>query len=216
MSQTRRPGTRGFRGSERRATTRVREWLRDRIDPAERGTTAQVTQAGVEWLREDEDLLDAFLYEHLFTLVAEMVRAEMLATRRVRRMKDLLEETDEVQLLRLRQWFDRMEHVSPEVGYVRLGAMTRPDFRQARAERRARVLRDATHDRWYAMLEAGLPDDDTPVEEVYTPAQVEQAYESASQVVLGHLDQIIAGAKEALDRIIRPDNGQPSPVPNNK
>jgi hypothetical protein len=215
MTQERSRGRRQ-RASERRATTTVREWLRDRIDPAERGTTAQITEVGVAWLRQDEELLDNFLYEHLFAVVAEMVRAEMQATRRVRRMKEAIEETEEQARARLQQWFDRREHVSPEIGYVRLGALTMDDLEVGALEREQRVRRDATGARWFRILRSGMAPGQT-VEEVYTALQVEQAYDSARATVAARMEDIMAGAQEALDRILNPtadDGRQQSPRPN--
>jgi hypothetical protein len=187
--------------------------MRARIDPAERGTTAQIAEAALEWLQQDEDLLDTFLYEHLLAITSEMVRAEMLATRQTKRWKEMLDEPEEARRARLQQWFDRMEHVSPEAGYVRLGAITMEELLTGARERETRIVRDATGARWFRMLASGMRPGQT-VEEAYTPRQVEQAYESAQEVVVSRLDSIMAGAKEALDRILNPDDGQPTAAPN--
>lgn len=207
MAEERSPRQRG-------ATTRVREWVRDRVDPAERTTTVALTEATVEWLQTEPELLDRFLYEQIFNTCGEIIRAVMLNTRRVRRAKEQSEETDEQARERLRQWFDRMEHVSPTAGYVRLGSMTRVELREAREERAKRVLRDGTHLRWYAILEQGLDDDVTTVEDRYTAAQVEQAYESASDTVSSRMDSILEGVAPALRAILYPDEGTNQPAGN--
>lgn len=200
---------------ERSATTRVREWIRDAVDPKDRATTQAITEAAVEWLQREPDLLDRFVYEQLFNTCGEILRSVMLNTRRVKRMEEMLEETTEAQQSRLQQWFDRMEHVSPRVGYVRLGAMTRVELREAREERARRVLRDGSALRWYAMLEAGLPDDETTVEQRYTATQVEACYESATDAVSSRMDSILDGVAPALRAILEPDEGQPTSTPTN-
>jgi len=191
-------------GRQRSATAQVRERTRDRVDTSSRDNTKRITLEIVEWLKEDEDLLDTFLYEQAFHTVAEVVRAVMAESRRVKRYRDLLEEPEEFRRQRLQEWLDQREHVNPKVGYVRLGAMTRPDLKLAREDREARVTRDATRLRWYALLEAGMPDDEQTVEQVYTALQVEQAYESASEAVLAHLSRLTEGAADALRSILRP------------
>jgi len=198
---------------ERGATTRVKEWVRDRVDPRERATTQALTDEVVAWLKLQPDLLDRFLYERLFDLVGEIFRAVMQDTRRARRWRERAAETPEQERERLRHWFDRMEHVSPEQGYVRLGALTRPDLRAARAERAARVKRDQTHLRWYALLEEGLEDDVTTVQDRYSAAQVEALYESASDTVAGRMDRILDGVSDAYRRIMFPDEGTETPTP---
>jgi len=206
MTQERSPRERG-------ATTQVREWIRDRVDPRERATTQALTDEVVAWLKQQPDLLDRFLYERLFDLVAEMFRAVMTDTRRARRWLERAAETPEQERARLQQWFDRMEHVSPEKGYVRLGSLKRPELRAARQERATRVRRDQTHLRWYALLEEGLEDDETTVQDRYTAAQVEALYESASDTVTGRMDTILDGVNDAYRRIMFPDEGTETPTP---
>lgn len=208
MAEERSPRQRG-------ATTRVREWIRERVDRSEKATTASITEACAAWLQTQPDLLDRFLYEQIFNTTGEIIRAVMLDTRRVRRFQERLEESPEAQRERLQQWFDRMEHVSPAVGYVRLGAMQRPHLQAAREERARRVQRDGAHLRWYALLEEGLPDDETTVEQRFTASQVEQAYESASTTVSSRMDSILDGVADALHRILYPDEGQNQPDPAN-
>jgi hypothetical protein len=201
------------RSRQRGATTRVREWIRDRVDPAERATTAAVTEATMEWLQAEPDLLDRFVYEQVFATCGDIIRAVMLNTRRHRRQKEAAEETPAQQRARLQQWFDQMEHVSPEKGYIRLGKWNRVDLNEGIAEERARLKRSATRLRWLTMLRDGLDDDETTVEERFTAAQVEACYRSASDEVSSRMDSILEGVAPALRAILYPNEGQGTQQP---
>jgi len=193
-------------GRARSATTQVREWIRDRIDPSDRGATPRIAEGAVAWLQETPDLLDRFLYEQVFNTTAEIVRAVMLETRRVKRFAEVVDESEETKRAALQRWLDRREHVNPQVGYVRLGAMTAEELLLAAQERETRAKRDLGHARWFRMLATGLDEGQT-VEERYTALQVEEAYESATETVTARMAEIMAGADDALRHILYPNEG---------
>lgn len=203
----------GRDGRTRSATTQVREWIRDRIDPSDRGATPRIAEGAVAWLQETPDLLDRFLYEQVFNTTAEIVRAVMLETRRVKRFTEVADEPEEAKREALQRWLDRREHVNPQIGYVRLGAMTAEELLLAAQERETRARRDLGHARWFRMLATGLDEGQT-VEERYTALQVEAAYESATDAVNARMEGIMAGADEALRRILYPTEGTQGNRPN--
>ena len=198
-------------GRPRSATTRLREWVRDRVDPLERGSVSDLTAQAVEWMESQEDLVDQFLYERAYDTVAEVVRAVLLQTRRVQRMRERLEMPESKRREALQEWMERMEHCDKT--YVRLGSMTKEELELGAEEERVRTGHSATKWRWYTMLAAGMEIGQT-VEQRYTALQVEQCYLSAQEEVSSKLDDILAGVDEALDRIINPDdydNGKKKP-----
>lgn len=196
-------------GRPRTATTEVREWIRDRVDPTDRGVAPRIAEEAVAWLQTDADLLDRFLYEQVFNTTAEIVRAVMLETRRVKRFTQLAEESEPQRRESLRQWLDRREHVNPEVGYVRLGAMTAAELILAASEREGRARRDLAGARWYRMLAADMTEGQT-VEDRYTPGQIEEAYERASATLTSRMEGIMAGAEQAMKDILYPDTDNPT------
>jgi len=200
----------GRDGRTRSATTQVREWIRDRIDPSDRGATPRIAEGAVAWLQETPELLDRFLYEQVFNTTAEIVRAVMLETRRVKRFTEVADESEETKREALQRWLDRREHVNPQVGYVRLGAMTAEELLLAAQERETRAKRDLGHARWFRMLATGMDEGQT-VEERYTALQVEEAYESATDAVNARMEGIMSGADEALRRILYPNGNQNNP-----
>lgn len=190
----------------RRATTRLREWVRDQVDPQERSSVTRLSEEAVRWLMEDGDLLDRFVYEQVYNTVAEIVRAVLLESRRVRRFQERLRLSADEQRAALRRWMDRMEHCNHT--YVRLGSMTRQEVVLAANEHRTRTRQGAVKWRWFATLAAGMADDET-VEQAFSAEEVERAYESAQDSVTASLDTILAGVEETLARILEPDGPPP-------
>lgn len=195
----------------RSATTLVREWIRDRTDPVERGRTPALAEECVAWLQTNPDLLDRFLYEQVYNTAAELVRAVMLASRRTRRFKEMADASEEDRRNALRAWFDRMEHVSPAIGYVRLGAMTKDELLTGAQERETRAGNDLTSARWFRTLASGLEEGQS-VEDRYTSRQVEAAHEQSREHINANLDGILAGVDDVMRRILRRDLGDNGPV----
>lgn len=194
-----------------RATTTVREWIRDRVDPTDRGVAPRIAEEAVAWLQTDTELLDRFLYEQVFNTTADIVRSVFLETRRVKRFVQLTEQPEQERRASLQKWLDRREHVNPEVGYVRLGAMTAAELLAAADERERRAHRDLSHARWYRMLAAHMTEGQT-VEDRYTADQIEEAYERASQTLTARMEGIMAGAEQAMRDILYPDTDDNQPT----
>jgi hypothetical protein len=180
------------------ATSLLREWLRDQIALLGTANVGPLAEGGVLYLAEDQDRLNQFVTERVYDMAAEVARAMLLETRRVKRFYESENTTPEEQRVRMERWFDRMEH-QPMKGYMRLGSMTRDDLITAAEEREKRAATEVATARWYRILAQGLGDEQT-VREAFTPEQVAEAYSNATNDVLDRLSRLIDGG---LDQALR-------------
>jgi len=188
------------------ATSLLREWMRDRIAFVGEVRVSDLGTEGVRFLAEDQEVLNQFVTEQVYAMAAEIGRAVLLESRRIKRFYEREAETEGQRLERLERWFQRWEH-NPVGGYKRLGNMTRHDLLLAAQEREERAVNEVTTARWYRILAEGLLTDEQTVRERYTPEQVQLAWESAGETVLAGLDQIMQGVDETLRRIMRQSEG---------
>jgi hypothetical protein len=188
------------------ATSLLREWLRDEIARAGIANVGPLAEGGVLYLAEDQERLNQFVTERVYDMAAEVARAMLLETRRVRRFYESAEGVSpEEQRVRMERWFDRMEH-QPLKGYMRLGAMTRDDLITAAEEREKRAATEVATARWYRILAQGLGEGQV-VRDRYTPEQVAEAYSNATNDVLDRLSRLIdGGLEDALRDILGDDD----------
>jgi hypothetical protein len=187
--------------SNKSATSTLREWMRDRISLAGEVKIKELGEEGIQFLAEDQDRLNQFVTERVYDMAAEIGRAVLLETRRIKRFYEADATTDEERQARLGRWFQRMEHQPIRGNYMRLQAMTRQDLLAAAEEREKRATVEMVTARWYRLLAAGMTDEQT-VRDRYTPEQVARFYDSASDSLLANLNAIINGAQATYDTIM--------------
>jgi hypothetical protein len=180
------------------ATSLLREWLRDQVALLGTANVGPLAEGGVLYLAEDQDRLNQFVTERVYDMAAEVARAVLLETRRVKRFYESDEVSPEEQRIRMERWFDRMEH-QPLKGYMRLGSMSKEDLITAAEEREKRAATEVATARWYRVLAEGLGEGQV-VRDVFTPEQVAEAYSNATNDVLDRLTRLIDGG---LDQALR-------------
>lgn len=190
--------------SNQSATSLLREWMRDRIHLLGEVKIRELGEEGYLFLAEDQDRLNQFVTERVYDMAAEIGRAVLLETRRIRRFYEAEAKTEEEKQARLGRWFQRMEHQPLRGNYMRLQAMTKQDLLAAAEEREKRATVEMVTARWYRLLAAGMTDDQT-VKERWQPEQVANLYESAADSLLGNLNAIINGAQAAYDTLMHTD-----------
>lgn len=191
--------------SNQSATSLLREWMRDRIHLLGEVKIRELGEEGYLFLAEDQDRLNQFVTERVYDMAAEIGRAVLLETRRIRRFYEAEAKTEEEKQARLGRWFQRMEHQPLRGNYMRLQAMTKQDLLAAAEEREKRATVEMVTARWYRLLAAGMTDDQT-VKERWQPEQVANLYESAADSLLGNLNAIINGAQAAYDNLMHTDD----------
>ena len=197
--------------SNRSATSTLREWMRDRISLAGEVKIKELGEEGIQFLAEDQERLNQFVTERVYDMAAEIGRAVLLETRRIKRFYEAEAKTEEEKQQRLGRWFQRMEHQPVRGNYMRLQAMTRQDLLVAAEEREKRATVEMVTARWYRLLAAGMTEEQT-VKDRYSPEQVATFYESAADSLLANLNAIIGGAQAAYDTIMHTetdDDSQP-------
>ena len=187
--------------SNKSATSTLREWMRDRISLAGEVKIKELGEEGIQFLAEDQERLNQFVTERVYDMAAEIGRAVLLETRRIKRFYEAEAKTEEEKQQRLGRWFQRMEHQPVRGNYMRLQAMTRQDLLSAAEEREKRATVELVTARWYRLLAAGMSDEQT-VSDRYSPEQVASFYESAADSLLANLNAIINGAQAAYDNVM--------------
>ena len=194
--------------SNKSATSLLREWMRDRISLAGEVKIKELGEEGIQFLAEDQERLNQFVTERVYDMAAEIGRAVLLETRRIKRFYEAEAKTEEEKQQRLSRWFQRMEHQPVRGNYMRLQAMTRQDLLSAAEEREKRATVELVTARWYRLLAAGMVADDQTVSQRYTPEQVASFYDSAADSLLSNLNAIINGAQATYDDIMGRDDTQ--------
>lgn len=190
--------------SNKSATSTLREWMRDRISLAGEVKIKELGEEGIQFLAEDQERLNQFVTERVYDMAAEIGRAVLLETRRIKRFYEAEAKTEEEKQQRLGRWFQRMEHQPVRGNYMRLQAMTRQDLLLAAEEREKRATVELVTARWYRLLAAGMTEEQT-VRDRYSPEQVASFYESAADSLLANLNAIINGAQAAYDNVMNTD-----------
>jgi hypothetical protein len=178
--------------------------MRDRISLAGEVKIKELGEEGIQFLAEDQERLNQFVTERVYDMAAEIGRAVLLETRRIKRFYEAEAKTEEEKQQRLGRWFQRMEHQPVRGNYMRLQAMTRQDLLSAAEEREKRATVEMVTARWYRLLAAGMTEEQT-VKDRYSPEQVASFYESAADSLLANLNAIIGGAQAAYDTIMNTD-----------
>lgn len=190
--------------SNKSATSLLREWMRDRIQLLGEVKIRELGEEGYLFLAEDQDRLNQFVTERVYDMAAEIGRAVLLETRRIRRFYEAEAKTEEEKQARLGRWFQRMEHQPIRGNYMRLQAMTKQDLLVAAEEREKRATVELVTARWYRLLAAGMTEEQTVMDR-WKPEQVANLYESAADSLLGNLNAIINGAQAAYNNIMGTD-----------
>jgi len=190
--------------SNKSATSLLREWMRDRIQLLGEVKIRELGEEGYLFLAEDQDRLNQFVTERVYDMAAEIGRAVLLETRRIRRFYEAEAKTEEEKQARLGRWFQRMEHQPIRGNYMRLQAMTKQDLLVAAEEREKRATVELVTARWYRLLAAGMTEEQTVMDR-WKPEQVANLYESAADSLLGNLNAIINGAQAAYENIMGTD-----------
>ena len=193
--------------SNKSATSLLREWMRDRISLLGEVKIKELGEEGIQFLAEDQERLNEFVTERVYDMAAEIGRAVLLETRRIKRFYESEAKTEEEKQQRLGRWFQRMEHQPIRGNYMRLQSMTRDDLLAAAEEREKRATVEMVTARWYRLLAAGMQPDQT-VKDRYSPEQVATFYDRAADSLLANLNAIIGGAQQAYDDIMRDDDDE--------
>jgi len=183
------------------ASSILREWMRDRISTLGEAKVGPLADEAVQFLADDQEMLNQFVSERVYDTAAEMVRAVILETRRIKRFYEAAATTPAEQQERVQRWFNRMEHQPIRNSYLRLRLMTKEDLLAGAREREVRGGIELGMARWYRILAAGMAETQT-VADVYTPDQVSAAYESAQTTVQNNLDLLMTGIEETLRNIM--------------
>lgn len=187
--------------SNKTATSLLREWMRDRIQMLGEVKIRELGEEGIQFLAEDQDRLNQFVTERVYDMAAEIGRAVLLETRRIKRFYEAEARTEEEKQVRLGRWFQRMEHQPIRGNYMRLQAMTKADLLVAAEEREKRATVELVTARWYRLLAAGMSEEQT-VADRWKPEQVANLYDTAADSLLSNLNAIINGAQEAYDAVM--------------
>lgn len=187
------------------ASSVLREWMRDRISSLGEAKVGPLADEAVQFLADDQEMLNQFVSERVYDTAAEMVRAVILETRRIKRFYEAAAKTPAEEQERVQRWFNRMEHQPIRNSYLRLRLMTREDLLAGAREREVRGSAELSVARWYRILATGMRDEQT-VAEVYTPDQVSAAYQSAQTTVQNNLDLLMGGIEETLRNIMGQTN----------